>query len=126
MNFNVPEFILDSPVSSYRKMLKLMFSDLWHNSEAIDTLERNWPDLIAEYKTAWETASVTFQREYKDPKGMTAVGKTKEQREEIKKQKAKIKAHNDYMFKKVKSAKAVYEKMMQRKEIFDQFRTKHK
>ena len=102
-NLILPNALDNIGISDLRKkVFEWLFKNLWvtpENERTVEALDAYIPEWVQDNKAAWADASVTFQRQYKDPKR----GATKKERDAIKRE-------NDSLFRKVKETKKSYER----------------
>ncbi len=108
--------LLDLPVTNIRKLIKLILSDTWANDEAIEQLTAYLEQSTQESKDAWKLAS----KEYMD--GWRNVKNPKSRHPAV----VEIVKNNNRLTRKVKAAKARYERWVKIKSIWaDACGTKH-
>lgn len=103
MTLNIPEAMLQMPISDLRKFFRYMDIDRWRNEEAFKQFFSAIPDVLEGLKAQWEDASRTFQKEYRDPR-FDSHGNYRSDKVE----RAKVKAANDKLYAAVKEAKRKY------------------
>ena len=116
-----PAFFLDRPKATMQKLFKWLFSYEWYreNEETIAFLDREFPILfetiekedIPKAKEEWGKRSKAFQDGYLNTDSRFFPPGTKE---EYRKERERRKAHNDRLMRRVKEAKAEYERQEKR------------
>ena len=95
-------------ITKIRKLCRVMKQDPWENREAVAVIRDTFPGLIEATKDEWHNAGVAFQNEYRLPeRGRTQF------------EKALIRAENKKLLTNVQRAKAAYETLVKKQEIFE-------
>lgn len=95
-------------ITKIRKLCRVMKQDPWENREAVAVIRGIFPGLIEAAKDEWHDASVTYQNEYRLP-----------ERGQTRNEKALIRAENKKLLTNVQRAKAAYETLVKKQEIFE-------
>lgn len=106
------------PTADARKMFLWLwrFDFYEENRQTIKIIEADFPAIIEERKTAWNERSKEFSEGYKDPDPTYfPYNWTKRQKHT---ESAKRKKENDALFRKVKTAKAAYDKFVKLQELY--------
>ena len=107
--------LLDLPVTNIRKLIKLILSDTWANAETIKRLTAYLEQSAQESKEAWKLAS----KDYMD--GWRNVTNPRSRHPAV----VEITKNNNRLTRKVKAAKAQYERWVKIKSIWaDAYNTK--
>lgn len=95
-------------ITKIRKLCRVMKQDPWENREAVAAIRDIFPGLIEAAKAEWHNAGVAFQNEYRLPEQ----GRTRNE-------KVLIRAKNKTLLTNVQRAKAAYETLVKKQEIFE-------
>lgn len=95
-------------ITKIRKLCRVMKQDPWENREAVAVIRDTFPGMIEAAKDEWHNAGVAFQNEYRLPER----GRTRNER-------ALIRAENKKLLTNVQRAKAAYEQLVKKQEIFE-------
>ena len=95
-------------VTKIRKLCRVMKKDPWENWEAVAVIRNIFPGMIEAAKAEWHNAGVAYQNEYRIPE----LGRTRNE-------KALIRAENKKLLTNVQRAKAAYETLVKKQEIFE-------
>lgn len=95
-------------ITKIRKLCRVMKQDPWENQEAVAVIRDTFPGLIEAAKDEWHNAGVAFQNEYRLP-----------ERGQTRNEKALIRAENKTLLTNVQRAKAAYETLVKKQEIFE-------
>ena len=109
MTLNMPVAMEDMTITNLRKFFKFMDQEYWRNEESTQKFFSYIPEILEDLKDKWGEASLTFQKDYQDPKFDSSGNyiSDKEERE-------KRRNHNQRLMNKVKAAKAKYERFQKR------------
>ena len=109
MMLNMPVAMEDMTITNLRKFFKFMDQEYWRNEENTQKFFSYIPEILEDLKDKWGEASLTFQKDYQDPKFDSSGNyiSDKEERE-------KRRNHNQRLMNKVKAAKAKYERFQKR------------
>lgn len=101
-------------VADLRKLLNLLGGEHWNNREAVELLDSYLPEKIASTKELWRQAAYTYQDQYRLPDNYPP------------KRRREIKAANTRLINAVKSAKALHERWVKIRDIWNETKTKFK
>ena len=88
-------------ITKIRKLCRVMKQDPWENREAVAVIRDTFPCMIEAAKAEWHNAGVAFQSEYRLPE----LGRTR--------------TKNKKLLTNVQRAKAAYETLVKKQEIFE-------
>ena len=108
MTLNMPVAMEEITIANLRKFFKWADQEYWRNEDSTRLFFSYIPEIVEELKSEWDQASLTFQKEYQDPKFKNGnYINDKEERE-------RRRNHNKRLMSKVKAAKARYERFQKR------------
>lgn len=108
MTLNMPVAMEEISVVNLRKFFKWADQEYWRNEDSTRLFFSYIPEVLEELKDEWDTASLTYQKEYQDPKYKDGnYIKDKDERE-------RRRNHNKRLLSKVKTAKARYERFQKK------------
>lgn len=88
-------------ITKIRKLCRVMKQDPWENREAVAVIRDTFPSMLEAAKDKWHNAGVAFQSEYRLPE----LGRTR--------------TKNKKLPTNVQRAKAAYETLVKKQEIFE-------
>lgn len=95
-------------ITKIRKLCRVMKQDPWENREAVAVIRDTFLSMIEAAKAEWHNAGVAYQNDYCIPeRGRTRI------------EKALICAENKKLLTNVQRAKAAYETLVKKQEIFE-------
>lgn len=119
MTLNLPAALADMPITSMRKFFKWADQEHSQNVDSINAFFAYIPTASEKLKDQWDWAGLEFQKNYLDPK-YDKGSYIKDQKE-----REKRRNHNERLIRKVRAAKARYERFQKRiaklKEIQEQY-----
>ena len=120
MTLIIPAAIIEMSLTNLRKFFKWACRWAGDNKESVHEFFSCVPEVTEYLMGEWNTASIEFQKDYQDPDFDSKGNKIMD----AKKKKSR-KAHNNILLKKVKTAKANYDKFQKKipklKELQDQY-----
>ena len=102
------EGIIGLGITKIRKLCRVMKQDPRESQEAVSVIRDTFPGMLEAAKDKWHNAGVAFQNEYRLPER----GRTRNE-------KALIRAENKKLLMNVQRAKAAYETLVKKQEIFE-------
>ena len=120
MTLIIPAAIIEMSLTNLRKFFKWACRWSGDNKEGVHDFFSCIPEVSEHLMDEWNTASIEFQKEYRDPDFDSKGNRITDAKE-----RKSRKAHNNRLLKKVKTAKTNYDKFQKRipklKELQDQY-----
>ena len=109
MTLIIPDALELMPITSMRKFFKFVNQAFWINENSMREFFTFIPEVKDDLREQWNEAGLEFQRQYEDPNFDSAGNHIDD-----KKERKRIREHNNYYFSKVKAAKSRFDRFEKR------------